>query len=64
VAHAERIGIPEELTLQNLGAPAELILEVLAETRARHGGAAEYLCAHGLEERDLAALRRGMIVPA
>ena len=58
-----RIGVPRELAAQNLEAPRELMLEVLAVMHETHGDAAAYLLAHGMAEGDLAALRAAMLEP-
>jgi protein-tyrosine phosphatase len=63
-ARAIAAGLSEQALAAKLGAPAGLMLELLAELRETHGGAAKYLAAHGLREDELDSLRRVLVAPA
>jgi protein-tyrosine phosphatase len=63
-ARAIAAGLDEQALASKLGAPRELMLEILAELRARHGGVAGYLAAHGLRDDELDALRGALVAPA
>ena len=61
VARAQAVGLSEQALAVKLGAPAELMLEVLADLRSTHGGAERYLARHGLRAHELEALRAGLV---
>lgn len=63
-ARAIAAGLSEQALAAKLGAPAGLMLELLAELRETHGGAAGYLAEHGLHENELESLRRVLVAPA
>lgn len=60
-ARAVASGISEQSLALKLGAPRELMLEVLAGLHDRHGGAAGYLAHHGLSREELAGLRESLV---
>jgi protein-tyrosine phosphatase len=60
-ARAKAAGLSEQALAVKLGAPADLMMTVLAGLRARHGGTAAYLRDHGLGAEDLAALRGALV---
>jgi protein-tyrosine phosphatase len=62
-ARARAAGLGEQELAVKLGAPRELILDVLARLRRTDGGAAAYLERHGLERERLAVLRRAVLDP-
>jgi protein-tyrosine phosphatase len=61
VRRARAAGLSEQALAVKLGAPEELMLELLGELRVSHGGAAAYLAAHGLQAEELQALRRALV---
>jgi protein-tyrosine phosphatase len=61
VARAQAVGLGEQALAVKLGAPAELMLEVLAELRSTHGGAGQYLVRHGLRPDELDSLRAALV---
>jgi protein-tyrosine phosphatase len=63
-ARAIAAGLSEQALAAKLGAPSGLMLELLAELRETHGGAAGYLAKHGLGEDELGSLRRVLVAPA
>jgi protein-tyrosine phosphatase len=63
-ARARAAGLSEQALAVKLGAPADLMREILATLSARHGGAARYLTDHGLPEDRLAALRAAFVEPS
>jgi protein-tyrosine phosphatase len=63
-ARARAAGLGEQELAVKLGAPRELILDVLARVRRSDGGAAAYLERHGLQRERLDALRRTVLDPA
>jgi protein-tyrosine phosphatase len=60
-ARAKAAGLSEQALAVKLGAPAELMLELLADLRSKHGGAAGYLAQHGLRADELQSLRRALV---
>jgi protein-tyrosine phosphatase len=62
-ARARAAGLDEQMLAVRLGAPADLMLDTLAELRRRHGGAADYLLANGLGSADLKGLRGALVGP-
>jgi protein-tyrosine phosphatase len=60
-ARARRAGLSEQALAVQLGAPRELMLEVLADLRTAHGGAAAYLARHGAGPDVVEALRRALV---
>jgi protein-tyrosine phosphatase len=54
--HAVEAGLDEQTIAVALDAPAEAMRLVLDHLREQHGGAREYLLAHGATERELDAL--------
>jgi len=62
-SRARAAGLSEQLLAVRLGAPADLMLETLAELRRQHGSAADYLRANGLGSADLDALRSALVGP-
>lgn len=63
LARSRRAGLPEGSTLDDLGAPPELMAIVLEDVQARYGGAARYLLDHGLAAEDLDRVRERLIGP-
>jgi hypothetical protein len=47
--------------MDGIGSPPELMADVLAGVRARHGDAATYLTDHGLAADDLDRLRSRLV---
>lgn len=60
-ARALRAGESEQALAVKLGAPAELMQTVLSDLRASHGGAADYLLAHGLEPGALERIETALV---
>jgi protein-tyrosine phosphatase len=58
---AIRAGVTEQALAVTLGAPRELMLDVLAGLRDEHGGAAAYLIANGLAPAEVRALRASLV---
>jgi protein-tyrosine phosphatase len=61
-ARAIAAGLTEQEIASKVGAPAALMRAVLERLRCDYGDAAGYLRAHGLEQRQLALLRRRLLV--
>ncbi|MDX6300742.1 MAG: protein-tyrosine phosphatase [Nocardioidaceae bacterium] len=62
LVRSRRAGLPENTAAVGLGSPPELMAQVLAGVRERHGGAAAYLSDHGLAAADLDRLRSRLVV--
>ncbi len=62
MARSRRAGLPEDTAAIGLGSPPELMAEVLAGVRERHGDAAGYLFDHGLAADDLDRLRKQLVI--
>jgi protein-tyrosine phosphatase len=60
-ARSRRAGITEQALAVNMGAPPELMSDVLAQVQAVHGGAASYLVRNGLSQPELDDLRRSLV---
>jgi protein-tyrosine phosphatase len=63
-AQADSGAAPVEVGDAFLAAEIDVMRRTLRELRERHGGAEQYLEAHGLEPDALAALRRAFVEPA
>jgi protein-tyrosine phosphatase len=61
---ARQAGIDEQQVAVKIGAPPELMREVLDWLRERHGSASAFLRAHGMTEDELATLRTKLIAPS
>lgn len=62
-ARAVRAGITEQALAVGLGAPPDLVHELLAHLDSR-GGAAAYLAEHGLTRAELEDLRSALVEPS
>ncbi|HUR74118.1 MAG TPA: tyrosine-protein phosphatase [Sporichthya sp.] len=58
---SRRAGLPEDIVMDGIGSPPELMAEVLAGVRDRHGTVARYLLDHGLAPDDLDLVRRRLV---
>jgi protein-tyrosine phosphatase len=61
IARATRAGLDEQVVAATAGAEPELMLGVLETVRASHGGAADYLVAHGVAPEEIAGLRARLV---
>jgi protein-tyrosine phosphatase len=61
MVRSRRAGLPEDVAMDGIGSPPELMADVLAGVRARHGDAATNLTDHGLAADDLDRLRSRLV---